>query len=88
MVIHLHLAPEDLGRIRFAFSPLRETGPSLRTLTAPTGGLQLHEAWRQRVRDRLSDVDMELLTAVVRPAGDIPAFLVPPPPRRRPAPER
>jgi DNA-binding transcriptional ArsR family regulator len=83
-VIYLHLGVEDLGRIRFAFSPAWETVTSLRTLgaAADTG---LHGWWLRAVRSRLGQADMRLLTAVVRPRGYIPDFLHPFPPRRAPS---
>jgi hypothetical protein len=83
-VIYLHLGVEDLGRIRFAFSPAWETVTSLRTLgtAADTG---LHGWWLRTVRRRLGQADMRLLTAVVRPRGYIPDFLHPFPPRRAPS---
>lgn len=84
LVIHLHLGVEDLGQIRFAFSPAWETVTSLRTLgaAADTG---LHGRWLRAVRPRLGQADMGLLTAVVRPRGYIPDFLHPFPPRRAPS---
>jgi hypothetical protein len=83
-VIYLHLRVEDLGQVRFAFSPAWETVISVRTLgtAAETG---LHGWWLRAVRPRLSQVDMQLLTAVVRPRGYIPDFLHPFPPRRAPS---
>jgi DNA-binding transcriptional ArsR family regulator len=83
-VIYLHLRVEDLGRVRFAFSPAWETVISLRTLgtAADTG---LHGWWLRAVRPRLSQADMQLLTAVVRPRGYIPDFLHSFPPRRAPS---
>lgn len=86
MAIHLHVTAADLGRVRFAASPLWETVTSLRTLGAARPGRHLHRAWCDRVPGRLAgrlrDDDLELLTALVRPAGYIPDFLVPSPPRR------
>lgn len=83
-MIYLHLGAEDLGRIRFAFSPAWETVTSLRTLAtaADTG---LHGWWLRAVRPSLGQTDMRLLTAVVRPRGYIPDFLHPFPPRRAPS---
>jgi DNA-binding transcriptional ArsR family regulator len=83
-VIYLHLGVEDLGRIRFAFSPAWETVTSLRALgtAADTG---LHGRWLRAVRPRLGQADMRLLTAVVRPRGYMPDFLHPFPPRRAPS---
>lgn len=79
MVIRLHVTAADIGGVRFAISPMWETITSLRTLMAPAGGLQVHRPWRDWVRDRLGGVDLFLLTALVRPAGYIPDFLVPSP---------
>lgn len=56
---------------------------SLRTLTATERGWQLHARWRLDVHSRLTDIDLGLLTTLVRPAGYLPDFLVPSPPRRR-----
>ena len=81
-MIHLHLAAADLARIRFAASPLWETVTSIRTLTREGAGVQLHDPWRAQVRGRLGGVDMTLLSALVRPDGYIPDFLLPSPPRR------
>ena len=82
-MIRLRLSAEDLSRIRFAFSPLWETVTSLRTLT---GRHELHRPWVRQVSPvlRNSPVDLALLTALVRPAGYIPDFLVPSPDRRDP----
>jgi DNA-binding transcriptional ArsR family regulator len=81
-VIRLHFGSEDLGRVRFALSPMWETITSVRALTATGGGRHMHRPWREWVRDRLDGVDLELLTALIRPAGYIPDFLVPSPARR------
>src|SRR5215218_3409361 len=69
-----------MRRIRFAYSPLWETVLSLRTLTRPERRRR-HDPWLRQVAPRLrsSDVDVALLTAVVRPDGYIPDFLVPSP---------
>jgi DNA-binding transcriptional ArsR family regulator len=59
-----------------------ETITSLRVLTTASGSLQMHQPWRDWVRPRLDAVDLGLLTALVRPAGYIPDYLVPSPERR------
>lgn len=82
-MIHLHLDSADLSRIRFAFSPTWETVTSLRALaTAADGGV--HGRWLRTVRPRVTDIDMHLLTSLVRPRGYIPDFLQPIPARRSP----
>jgi DNA-binding transcriptional ArsR family regulator len=84
-VIRLRFSVEDLSQVRFAFSPVWEAVTSLRTLTtgSTTG---LHAPWLAQVRPRLGNHhDLDLLTAVVRPAGYLPDFLHPLPPRRAPS---
>jgi DNA-binding transcriptional ArsR family regulator len=81
-VIELEFGAEDVGRIRFAIAPLWEAVMSVRALAA-TGGL--HAPWARQVRPRLDVTDLELLTALIRPEGYIPDFLVPPPARRVPS---
>ncbi|WP_208115454.1 ArsR/SmtB family transcription factor [Labedaea rhizosphaerae] len=72
----------DLGRVRFACSPLWEAVTSVRRLAAPSG---LHRPWLAAVQPRLDEVtDMDLLTTVIRPAGYLPDFLHPVPMRREP----
>ena len=81
-MIRLHLSAADARRIRFASSPLWEAVTSLRTLTDTSRRWHLHQPWRDQVRSRLDRVDLSVLTAVVRPAGYLPDFLVPSPARR------
>jgi DNA-binding transcriptional ArsR family regulator len=78
-VIRVHFGSEDIGRVRFALSPIWETITSVRALTTAGGGLQVHRPWREWVRGRLGGTDLGLLTALIRPAGYIPDFLVPSP---------
>src|SRR3954471_2068376 len=77
--IRLRLDAADLGRIRFAFSPVWETVTSLRALSTRNG---LHTPWLRDLRGRLGGVDLPLLTALVPATGYIPDFLTPSPPRR------
>lgn len=80
-MIELEFTPEDYRRIRFAFSPVAETVASLRTLSlAQRNGL--HGPWLATVWQKLDGVDIELLTALVRPTGYMPDFLIPTPPGR------
>ena len=83
-MIHLHFDAEDLTQVRFALSPMWETVTSVRTFTASPPHA-LHARWVRQVRPRLDGVDLELLTAVVPPAGYLPDFLKPFPPRRVPS---
>lgn len=63
-------------------SPMWETVTSLRTLTTSDRALHLHRPWCEWLRPRLDQVDLALLTTLVRPAGYVPDFLVPSPVRR------
>lgn len=84
-MIHLHFDTDDLTQIRFALSPMWETVTSVRTFTASPPHA-LHARWLRQVRPRVVDaVDLELLTAVVPPAGYLPDFLKPFPARRAPS---
>jgi DNA-binding transcriptional ArsR family regulator len=82
-MIELCFSTVDIGRIRFAVTPVREAVAGIRALaTASPHGL--HAGWLRQIRPRLTEVDLDLLTALVRPAGYIPDFLVPAP--RHPSP--
>lgn len=77
-MIEFVFAPDDVARVRFAFSPLWELVRSLRVLADPSGHA-LHLPWVRTVRPRLRGLGMEPLREVVQPAGYIPDFLTPPP---------
>lgn len=84
-MIHLHFTAADLTRVRFAVAPLTETVASLRTLAAGRHGPHLHRPWIDRFAERagrLRERDLDLLRALVPPAGYLPDFLLPPPDRR------
>lgn len=78
-MIELEFTPEDYRGIRFAFSPIAETVASLRTVARGRRN-GLHGPWLATLT--LDGVDMDLLTALVRPTGYVPDFLVPTPPAR------
>lgn len=77
-MIELEFTPADYRRIRFAFSPLAEAVTSLRALSQGRRA-GVHGPWLASVGDRLGGVDMDLLTALVRPTGYVPDFLSPSP---------
>jgi DNA-binding transcriptional ArsR family regulator len=77
-MIEFVLAPDDVARVRFAFSPLWEMVRSLRVLADPSGHA-LHLPWVRTVRPRLRGLGLEPLHEVVGSAGYIPDFLTPPP---------
>jgi len=74
------LSPEDLSRVRFAFSPLQEAVMSLGALADP-GRHVVHVPWVQRTLEALksSGVDLGPALALTRGGGYVPDFLTPPP---------
>jgi DNA-binding transcriptional ArsR family regulator len=83
-VLTIRLSPEDLSRVRFAFSPLWETVASFRVLLDP-GRHALHLPWAEQTRGKLGKLDLAPLYALVRPDGYLPDFLAPPPTTPLPA---
>jgi DNA-binding transcriptional ArsR family regulator len=82
-VIRLHLTATDFGRLRFAVSPVWEAVTSLRLLMR--GGRQgVHGRWAHDVAGSLGELDLALLSAVIRPHGYLPDFLQPLPAERAP----
>jgi len=72
-MIQIRLSVADLGRTRFAYSPLMEVGESLYLLSA--GPVQpVHEGWFTSVRASLRQVDLPLLAAAVPARGYIADF--------------
>jgi DNA-binding transcriptional ArsR family regulator len=70
--------PEDVARVRFAFSPNWELVSSLRALQRPDAHA-LHLPWVQEAKQALQGFDMSLLFALVPPEGYVPDFFAPPP---------
>lgn len=65
----------DLGRTRFAFSPLTECGESLYLLSS--GNIHpLHKRWFDDVAPRLREVDLALLNAITPAHGWIASFFL------------
>ncbi|GII55379.1 transcriptional regulator [Planotetraspora thailandica] len=78
MAVEWLFGPDDVARLRFAFSPMWELVSSLRVLRTPARN-PLHLPWLHAVRPRLRDVDMSELFALVPVTGYMPDFLTPPP---------
>jgi DNA-binding transcriptional ArsR family regulator len=76
-MIEWNFTPQDVARIRFAFSPLAESVRSLIVLRAPAGH-SLHLPWIRAARPLLSDLDLTELFALVPVRGDTADFLTPP----------
>jgi DNA-binding transcriptional ArsR family regulator len=77
-VIEWSFTPDDVARIRFAFSPLVETVLSLIVLRAP-GSHSLHLPWVRATRPLVAHLDLSELFALVPVHGDTADFLTPPP---------
>ena len=77
-MIRYVFGPEDLGRVRFAISPLFELAASVEVLREP-GPHGLHAPWARAARRRLGGLDISLLDGVLPERGYRPDFLTPPP---------
>jgi hypothetical protein len=79
-MVEFVFGPEDVARVRFAFSPNWELVGSLRTLRQPAAHA-IHLPWVQEARQALRGFDLALLEALVPPTGRgyAPDFLAPPP---------
>ncbi|MGH2381565.1 MAG: DUF5937 family protein [Candidatus Limnocylindria bacterium] len=78
VVIEWRFTPDDVARIRFAFSPLLELVLSLIVLRVPARH-SLHLPWVRSVRPLLTDLDLSELFALVPVRGISADFLTPPP---------
>jgi DNA-binding transcriptional ArsR family regulator len=76
--VEWRFAPDDVARLRFAFSPMWELIDSLRVLRTPSRRA-LHLPWLRAVRPRLRGLDLTELYALVPVTGYLPDFLTPPP---------
>jgi uncharacterized protein DUF5937/helix-turn-helix protein len=79
-VISFVFGPEDLGRVRFAVSPLFELVSSLDVLRNPAAH-SLHEPWAREAREAVKELDFWLLDAAAPEVGYCyrPDFIAPPP---------
>ena len=77
-MIRYVFGPEDLGRVRFAISPLFELAASVEVLRDP-GPHGLHAPWARAARRRVARLDVALLEALLPERGYRPDFLTPPP---------
>src|ERR687887_974661 len=69
---------EDLALTRFAISPMFELSDSLRALRAPDVAA-LHVPWIERLKGRVSDLDLGTALRLHQPRGYTPDFITPPP---------
>lgn len=77
-MIEWSFTPDDVARIRFAFSPLVEAVLSLIVLRAPESH-SLHLPWVRATRLLVAQLDLSELFALVPVQGDTADFLTPPP---------
>ncbi|GLZ77591.1 ArsR family transcriptional regulator [Actinorhabdospora filicis] len=76
----MSFTPADLGRVRFAVSPIWETVSAVRVVTGPQGPGP-HGPWPGRVARGL---DLRLLALLLPRYGYTPDFITPPPGSRAP----
>ena len=69
---------QDLGTVRFAWSPAWETLAAVRMFIDPRGR-PYHESWRTAVAEEASRLHLAPLLAINPLRGSIPDFLTPPP---------
>jgi DNA-binding transcriptional ArsR family regulator len=78
-MITLHLTPDDLAAMRFAYRPMLEIPMSYRVLKNPALHGP-HQRWIEMARTALHGIDLPYLDALIAPGGCyIPDFLVPTP---------
>lgn len=77
-MIEWRLLPEDVARMRFAFSPLLELAYSLVALRAPDEHA-LHLPWVRPTRTLVADLDLSELFAIAPVHGFIADFISPTP---------
>ncbi|RFU36818.1 ArsR family transcriptional regulator [Actinomadura logoneensis] len=77
-MIDFVFTPDDVARVRFAFSPVWEAVGGLRVLADPSRRA-LHLPWLRAVRPRLDGLDLDLLRSLVPAVGYVADFLTPPP---------
>jgi hypothetical protein len=77
-MITWRFTPDDVARVRFAFSPLNELVLSLIVLRTPERH-SLHLPWVRATRPHLTDLNLSELFALVPVRGDTADFLTPPP---------
>ena len=80
----LPLSTADLAQLRFAYSPIWELILSIRLLQSPERHA-LYTGWLQCTLPKLADLDLRLLTSLIRPSGYFPDFLTPPPASSHPS---
>jgi DNA-binding transcriptional ArsR family regulator len=77
-MVEFVFGPEDVARVRFAFSPNWELVSSVRALRRPSAHA-LHLPWAEEAKRALRGFDMSLLLALIPPEGYVPDFFCPPP---------
>ena len=77
-MVVFHLPDARVADVRFAISPLVETVLSLRVLTAPER-FPLQVPWERRARQRMGEVDLPVLRALLNRHGHTPDAITPAP---------
>src|SRR4051812_14532066 len=77
-MITYRFGQDDVLRTRFAISPLFEALTGVATLRDPAGAA-LHLPWVRAARERVRDLDLRMLDALVPHGPYKPDFISPPP---------
>jgi DNA-binding transcriptional ArsR family regulator len=77
-MITIHMTPDDLVDIRFAYSPLIELVGSYETLVKPSHQLYFTR-WIQDAKRTLNRIELPYLSEMIQGQGYIPDFLTPTP---------
>jgi hypothetical protein len=77
-MLTMRFGPGALERVRFAISPLIETTRSIRVLDDPAGQA-LHLPWVAETRERVRDLDLDPIRALLPADRYTPDFIHPPP---------
>ena len=81
-MVTIHTTADDLVKMRFAYRPLLEIPLSYRVLVNPAFQGPYHR-WVDDTYQRLHDLELPYLSALVSPHGYIPDFLTPTPTRKQ-----
>jgi len=78
-MIRVHVSPEDLAEIRFAFSPTWELVMSAMKALKNPAKHALHMPWVQEARTAIEGRDLGILFAITSGSQYVPDFATPPP---------
>src|SRR5262245_31885899 len=86
-MIKIHITPDDISELRFAYSPLLELVTSYGSLYKP-GHQSAHHRWTDEAMTALQGAEFSHMDALMLAKGYIPDFITPTPTDPRPTLER